>query len=111
MPITMRLPKRGFNQTEQHPRAEVNLDILERYFNDGDEVTAETLVKKHLVKKQKGGVKVLGRGELTKKLSVKVAGVSGAARQKIESAGGTVQLIEPPVARQVRIKADKKAKA
>lgn len=102
MPLSRRLPKRGFNHASRHPLAEVNLDMLEKVFDDGAEVTTDGLVEKKVIKKLKGGVKVLGRGELTKKLSLKVNAVSAAARSKIESAGGSVELIEPPAARAVR---------
>lgn len=102
MPLSRRLPKRGFNHASRHPLAEVNLDVLEKAFDDGAEVTTAGLVEKKVIKKLKGGVKVLGRGELTKNLSLKVNAVSAAARIKIESAGGSVELIEPPAARAVR---------
>ncbi|MDK1020296.1 MAG: 50S ribosomal protein L15 [Candidatus Hydrogenedentes bacterium] len=102
MPLSRRLPKRGFNHTSRHPLAEVNLDVIEKAFDDGAEVTTDGLVEKKVIKRLKGGVKVLGRGELTKKLSLKVNAVSAAARSKIESVGGIVELIEPPAARAVR---------
>lgn len=102
MPLSRRLPKRGFNHTSRHPLAEVNLDVIEKTFDDGAEVTTDGLVEKKVIKRLKGGVKVLGRGELTKKLSLKVNAVSAAARSKIESVGGSVELIEPPAARAVR---------
>ncbi len=102
MPLARRLPKRGFNHSERHPVAEVNLDALEKAFDDGAEVTTSGLVEKKLAKDLKGGVKVLGRGELTKKLTLKVNAISAAARTKIEGAGGTVELIEAPAARAVK---------
>lgn len=102
MPLVRRLPKRGFHHSERHPVAEINLDVLEKTFDDGAEVTTSGLVEMKLVKNLKGGVKVLGRGELTKKLSLKVNAISEAARTKIEKAGGSVELIEAPVARAVR---------
>jgi large subunit ribosomal protein L15 len=101
MPLMRRLPKRGFNHENRHQPAEVNLDILEGAFDDGAEITPAVLLEKGLAKKRAGGVKVLARGELTKKLTVKVNAVSASARQKIEAAGGTVELIEVPAAKAV----------
>lgn len=102
MPLSRRLPKRGFNHTGRHPFAEVNLDLLEKAFDDGAEVTTDGLVERKLVKHLKGGVKVLGRGELTKRLDLKVNAISAAARGKIEGAGGSVELIEPPASRALK---------
>ena len=99
MPLVRRLPKRGFRHSGRHPVAQVNLEALEEAFDDGAEVTTANLVEKKLVKDLKGGVKVLGRGDVTKKLNLKVNAISAAARSKIESAGGRVELIEAPVAR------------
>ncbi len=101
MPLSRRLPKRGFNHTGRHPFAEVNLEVLENAFDEGAEVTTAGLVERKLVKDLKGGVKVLGRGEVTKKLNLKVNAISAGARGKIEGAGGSVELIEPPAARAV----------
>ena len=101
MPLLRRLPKRGFHHAKQYPMVEVNLDMLDRHFESGAEVTAEALMAKHLVKGAKGGVKVLGRGELTKKLNLKIAAISGSARTKVEAAGGTIELREPAPARAV----------
>lgn len=96
MPLHRRLPKRGFHHDTRFPYALVNLDQLEKAFDAGAEVTPETLVEAKLVEPAKGGVKVLGRGELTKNIVVKVNAVSAGARKKIEDAGGTVELIEIP---------------
>ncbi len=101
MPLLRRMPKRGFHHEQQYPLVEVNLDVLERHFESGADVTAEALVAKHLVKGVKGGVKVLGRGEITKKLTLKVAAISGSARSKIEAAGGSVELHQPAPSRAV----------
>lgn len=101
MPLSRRLPKRGFNHTGRHPFAEVNLYALEKAFDDGVEISTDVLVEKKLAKDLKGGVKVLGRGEVTKKFDLKVNAISAAARGKIEDAGGSVELIEPPAARAV----------
>jgi large subunit ribosomal protein L15 len=93
MPLARRLPKRGFTSLDRFPMAVVNVDLLSRVFEDGAEVTAESIIKAGLAKASKGGVKVLGRGELAKKLIVKVQAVSPGARTKIEAAGGTVEVI------------------
>jgi len=110
MPLNRRLPKRGFTQVPRHPVSEVNLDVLEAAFHDGDEISIDTLVEKHLAKHLKGGVKILGRGELTKKLTFKINAISGSARTKVESAGGSIEIIEPPVARAVKNRTPKAAK-
>lgn len=107
MPLNRRLPKRGFNHSQRHPLAEVNLDALESAFDDGAEVTHEILVEKGLAKKLSGGVKILGRGELTKKLTVKVSAVSAGARSQIEGKGGTVELLVAPPARAIKKKKKK----
>ena len=102
MPLNRRLPKRGFNHTERHPLTEVNVDILAEHFDDGAEINLAVLLAKHVIKKTSTGVKVLGRGELSKKFTLKVDAVSGSAQSKIEAAGGSVELIEVPVARAVK---------
>lgn len=109
MPLNRRLPKRGFNHADRHETAEINVDSLEKHFEDGAEVTAEALVSKGLSGEKKGGVKVLGRGELTKKLSLKVTAISAGAQAKVEAAGGSVELIEAPVARAVKNRTKGKA--
>jgi large subunit ribosomal protein L15 len=75
----------------------VNLRDLDR-FDAGDEVTPETLVEKRLLKNTRTDVKLLGVGEVTKKLTVRVHAISASARQKIEAAGGTVELLREPKA-------------
>lgn len=109
MPLHRRLPKRGFNHSLRHPLAEVNVDILEKAFEDGAEVTPQVLVEKGVAKELRGGVKILGRGELTKKLTVKANAVSSGARNKIEGAGGTVALLLAPRARAAKSSRPKKA--
>lgn len=96
MPLIRRLPKRGFSHGRRFPYAIVNVDALERAFDAGAEVTPEALIQAGLAEALKGGVKVLGRGELSKGLTVHVHAVSDGARQKIEAAGGTVEIIEKP---------------
>jgi len=91
MPLHRRLPKKGFNNKAfRKVYAIVNISQLETAFADGDTVNEETLVGKGLVKGRYDGVKILGDGELGKKLSVDVARVSVPARAKIENAGGTI---------------------
>ncbi len=93
MPLHRRLPKRGFRHQDRHPCAVVNVDTLDKVFEAGVEVTPEAIVQAGVADACKGGVKILGRGELTKKLVVKAHQVSDGARKKIEAAGGTVELI------------------
>ena len=92
MPLYRRLPKRGFNNVFAKQYAEVNVEQLNR-FEDGAEVTAESLLASGAISKIADGVKILGNGELTKKLNVKVNAVSETAKSKIEAAGGTVEVI------------------
>ncbi len=93
MPLHRRVPKRGFHHEKRFVMAEVNVDVLECKFDDGEEVTTATLIARKLVDPTHGGVKLLGRGDLTKKLIVKVQAVSPGARVKIEAVGGTVECI------------------
>ncbi len=92
MPIHRRLPKRGFHHENRHPMAAVNLDVLEERFADGGDITAEILQEKGVVKFERGGVKLLGRGEVTKPFNVKLQAASAAAIEKIEKAGGSFTL-------------------
>ena len=90
MPLMRRLPKRGFNNARFNDKAlGVNVSDLEKCFEAGAEVTVETLSKAGFADNKKPLIKVLGNGELTKKLTVKVP-CSAAAKEKIEKAGGTV---------------------
>lgn len=100
MPLYRRLPKRGFNNNAFKTfYGVVNLDSLEKTFSAGDTVSEETLRKAGLVKGRFDGVKILGRGELTKALSVHVDELSATAREKIEKAGGTVVLLKAEAAK------------
>ncbi|MDR3552617.1 MAG: 50S ribosomal protein L15 [Clostridia bacterium] len=92
MPLTRRIPKRGFVNIFATTYANVNVEALER-FEDGAVIDAKALVDAGLLKKLQDGVKVLGRGEITKKLTVKAAAFSAAAKQKIEAAGGNAEVI------------------
>ena len=92
MPIYRRLPKRGFNNIFAKQYVTINVADLER-FDNGTEVTAELLKETGVVSKVLDGIKILGRGELTKKLNVKVAKYSAQAIEKIEKAGGKAEVI------------------
>ncbi len=92
MPLYRRLPKRGFTNIFATKYVTVNVEVLDK-FNDGDEVTAESLLEKGIISKTLDGVKILGRGDVTKKLTVKVAKVSESAKEKIEKAGGKAEVI------------------
>lgn len=90
MPLMRRLPKRGFNNARFNDKAlAINVSDLEKFFEAGAEITVETLAKAGFADNKKPLVKILGNGELTKKLTVKVP-CSAAAKEKIEKAGGTV---------------------
>lgn len=90
-PIARRLPKRGFTNFTRKEYAIVNVKDLNR-FEDGTEVTPALLIESGLVKKELNGVKILGNGELTKKLTVKAAKFSKSAQEAIENAGGKVEV-------------------
>jgi large subunit ribosomal protein L15 len=92
MPMSRRIPKRGFKNFTRKVLAPVNLHALEA-FDDGSEVTVESLVKAGLVKGRFDGVKVLAKGEISKKLTVKVNAFSATAKEKIEAAGGTCEAV------------------
>ena len=92
MPLYRRLPKRGFKNIFAKQYVAINVSELER-FENGTEVTAELLKETGVVSKTLDGIKVLGRGELTKKLTVKVAKFSASAAEKIEKAGGKAEVI------------------
>ncbi|MBE5771536.1 MAG: 50S ribosomal protein L15 [Clostridia bacterium] len=91
MPLTRRLPKRGFTNIFAKEYAIVNVSAL-NVFEDGAVVTNEALLEKGLIKKVLDGVKVLGGGELTKKLTVSVDKVTESAKEKIEAIGGKVEV-------------------
>ncbi|MBP5427302.1 MAG: 50S ribosomal protein L15 [Clostridiales bacterium] len=92
MPLYRRIPKRGFNNIFRKIYAVVNVSDLERFDND-TEVTAALLKEAGLVKKVVDGVKILGNGELSKKLVVKATKFTKTAQEKIESVGGKVEVI------------------
>jgi large subunit ribosomal protein L15 len=92
MPLFQRLPKRGFTNINRKEYAIVNLDTLNR-FEDGTEVTPELLIETGVVKSEKAGIKILAKGELNKKLTVKAHKFSSAAKEAIEAAGGSSEVI------------------
>lgn len=91
-PLFQRLPKRGFTNIKRKEYAIVNIDALNR-FEDGTEVTPELLIESGLVKKEKAGIKILSKGDLEKKLTVKANKFSSAAKEAIEAAGGKAEVI------------------
>ncbi|KYD20702.1 MAG: 50S ribosomal protein L15 [Caldibacillus debilis] len=91
-PLFRRLPKRGFTNIHRKEYAIVNLSTLNR-FEDGTEVTPELLVETGVVKKEKAGIKILAKGSLEKKLTVKAHKFSSAAKEAIEAAGGKIEVI------------------
>ena len=92
MPLYRRLPKRGFKNRNRLEIEAVNVSALEVFDNDA-EVTIEALLEKGIIKDALDGVKILGNGELTKKLNVKVNAYSAAAKTKIEELGGKAEVI------------------
>lgn len=92
MPLYRRLPKRGFTNIFAKKYVSVNVEVLDK-FNDGDVVTAEAMLEKGIISKTLDGVKLLGRGDVTKKLDVKVAKISASAKEKIEKAGGKAEVM------------------
>ena len=92
MPLYRRVPKRGFTNVFGTEYAEVNVERLE-VFENGATVDAAALLEKKIIRKELDGVKILGGGELTKKLTVKAAKFSGSAKEKIEAAGGKAEVI------------------
>lgn len=92
MPLYRRIPKRGFTCRNSKHIVGINVSALNR-FEDGATVTVETMIESGLVSNPKDGVKILGNGEISKKLNVKVNACSESAKAKIEAAGGTVEVI------------------
>ena len=93
MPLARRLPKRGFKNPNKKIFTEVNVELLNR-FENGTEITAEFLKSVGAISKiEKDGVKILGEGNLEKSLNVKVAKFTASAKEKIEKAGGTAELV------------------
>ena len=91
IPLYRKLPKRGFNNKFANNYAIVNVDTLEHKFNDGDVVDLAVLLERKIIRKPYAGLKVLAGGELTKKLTVRAAIFSAAAKEKITAAGGQAE--------------------
>ena len=91
MPLQRRIPKRGFNNIFATKYTAINVEMLYK-FEDGATVDQEAILKAGIVKDAQDGIKILGRGELTKKLNVSVAAYSASAKQKIEEAGGKAEV-------------------
>ncbi len=96
MPLQRRLPKFGFKNHFRVEYVPVNLGRLEAAFDAGAEVTAETLLEKGVLSRKGQPVKILGNGELTKKLTVRVHAFSASAKEAIEKAGGTAEALPRP---------------
>jgi large subunit ribosomal protein L15 len=94
MPLHRRVPKRGFHNPFRVEYAVVNLDTLGEVFEAGSSVTPELLRERGLVRESRKRIKVLGRGEITKKLTVQAHKFSGKAAEKIAAAGGTTEVLE-----------------
>ena len=92
MPLYRRIPKRGFTNRNYKEIIGINVSALE-VFENGTDVTVETLIEAGIVKNPRDGVKILGNGELTKKLNVKVDAFSASAKEKIEALGGTAEVM------------------
>ena len=93
MPLYRRIPKRGFTCPSSKEIIGVNLGVLNDKFEDGAVIDVDTLVETGIVRNPKDGVKILGNGEITKKLTVKVNAFSASAKEKIEAAGGTAEVM------------------
>ena len=100
MPLHRRLPKRGFNNVFRVEYAEINLDRLQKAIDaktidSGAVINAESLVKSGVVRRAKGGIRLLGRGEIKARIDVEVHGASKSAVAAVEKAGGTVKILAP----------------
>ena len=93
MPLYRRIPKRGFTNRNSKEIVSINLSVLEKKFENGATVDVDALIEAGIIKEVRDGVKVLGNGELTKKLDVKVNAFSATAKEKIEALGGTAEVI------------------
>lgn len=94
MPLQRRMPKRGFNNIFAKEFATVNVSELEKRFENGAVVDAEALIESGAIKDAKDGIKILGNGELSKNITVKAVKFTASAKEKIEKAGGTAEVIE-----------------
>lgn len=92
MPLFRTMPKRGFNNVNHKKYAIINLNDLNK-FKDGSDITAESLKEAGLIKKELDGIKLLANGEVKVKVNIKLNKVSKAAKEAVEAAGGTVEVI------------------
>jgi large subunit ribosomal protein L15 len=100
MPLHRRLPKRGFNNIFRLDLTEVNLDRIQaaidaKKLDAGSTINAETLVKSGVLRRSRDGVRLLGRGKLTAKVTIEVHGASKSAVEAVEKAGGSVKILAP----------------
>ena len=93
MPLARRIPKRGFHNIFAKPLESVNVSVLDAKFEDGAVVDAQALLEARVLSKCQYGVKILGNGEITKKLTVKANAFSESAKAKIEAAGGKAEVV------------------
>ena len=93
MPLYRRIPKRGFTNINSKEIVIVNIQTIENKFEEGDTISVKTLIESGIVKNPRDGVKILGKGKLTKKLNVRANAFSASAKEKIESLGGTAEVI------------------
>lgn len=93
MPLYRRIPKRGFTCPNSKEIVAINLGVLDEKFEEGAVVDVNALIESGIVKNPKDGVKILGNGEITKKLTVKANAFSASAKEKIEAAGGKAEVI------------------
>ena len=93
MPLARRLPKRGFHNIFAKPLEAVNVSALDAKFADGETVTVQALLEKGILSKCQYGAKILGNGSISKKLTVQASAFSASAKEKIEAAGGKVEVV------------------
>ena len=93
MPLYRRIPKRGFRCPNTKEIVAINISVLNDKFEDGAVVDVDKLIESGIVKNPKDGVKILGNGEITKKLTVKANAFSASAKEKIEAAGGSAEVM------------------
>ncbi|MBQ9550245.1 MAG: 50S ribosomal protein L15 [Lachnospiraceae bacterium] len=93
MPLYRRLPKRGFKNYNRKNIVNVNVSMLDKLYEDGATVVSEDLIERGILKDTYDGLKILGNGEITKKLTVKANAFSASAKEKIEAAGGKAEVI------------------
>ena len=93
MPLARRIPKRGFNNLFAKPLESVNVSVLNDRFDDGAEVDAQALLDAGVLSKCQYGVKILGNGDITQRLTVRATAFSASAKEKIEAAGGKAEVV------------------